>query len=408
MNPSSSPRIPGTPFLHAPGPTRLPAQVVNAMGTQPLELGDPALDTLIARCEDGLRRVFGTRESDVFLYAANGHGAWEATVCNLVAPGGCVVVAGSGTFSEAWAAHAEGLGVRVQRTACEDGHAADPGAVEQLLRADTAREIAAVFVVHTDTGSGVTSDMQAFRDAIDAASHPALLVVDVVASLAAAPFDMDALRVDVAIGASQKALMVPPGLCFVAVNGKAMRVADNNKAPRVYWDWLRRKSELSYRKFCGTPPQSLLMGLDAALGLVFEEGLAQVIARHRLLAGAVQAAVEGWSERGDLAFHVRNPASRSVSVTTIAVRPGIDPEALRTLARERFQVGIAGGLGSLAGRIFRIGHLGDLNAPMVLGCLAGVEAAMSASGIAYGPGVAHAVRVLSAPIEEKDAKEAAR
>lgn len=399
MNPFSSfsLRIPGTPFLHAPGPTRLPAQVVNAMGIQPLELGDPALDTLIADCENGLRRVFGARHSDVFMYAANGHGAWEATVCNLVAPGGCVVVAGSGTFSEAWALHAEGLGVRVLRTACEVGRAADAGAVEALLRADTAHEIAAVFAVHTDTGSGVTSDMQAFRDAIDAASHPALLVVDVVASLAAAPFDMDALRVDVAIGASQKALMVPPGLSFVAVNEKAMRVAEANRTPRVYWDWLRRRSDLSYRKFCGTPPQSLLMGLKAALDLVFEEGLAQVIARHRRLAAAVQAAVEGWSERGDVAFHVRDAKSRSVSVTTIAVREGIDPEALRTLARERFQVGIAGGLGNLAGRIFRIGHLGDLNAPMVLGCLAGMEAAMSASGIAYGPGVERAVRVLSAP-----------
>jgi alanine-glyoxylate transaminase/serine-glyoxylate transaminase/serine-pyruvate transaminase len=367
------------------------------MGTQPLELGDPALDTLIADCEAGLRRVFGARRADVFLYAANGHGAWEATLCNLVAPGGCVVVAGSGTFSQAWALHAEGLGVRVLRTACEDGCAADPAAVGQLLRADTARDIAAVLVVHTDTGSGVTSDMQAFRDAIDAAGHPALLVVDVVASLAAAPFDMDALRVDVAIGASQKALMVPPGLCFVAVNEKALRVAERNTAPRVYWDWLRRKSELSYRKFCGTPPQSLLMGLQAALGLVFEEGLDHVIARHRRLAAAVQAAVEGWSEGGDLRFHVRDPASRSVSVTTIAVRAGIDPEALRTLARERFQVGIAGGLGQLAGQIFRIGHLGDLNAPMVLGCLGGVEAALSASGIAYGPGVERAVRVLSAP-----------
>ncbi|MFM9926284.1 aminotransferase class V-fold PLP-dependent enzyme [Variovorax sp. H27-G14] len=396
---SLSSRIPGTLFLHAPGPTRLPPQVVNAMGTQPLELGDPALDTLIAACESGLRRVFGTAQSDVFMYAANGHGAWEAAISNLAAPGQCVVVAGSGTFSEAWALHAEGMGVRVQRTACEEGHAADAGAVAQLLRAESAREIVAVFVVHTDTGSGVTSNLQAFRDAIDAAAHPALLVADVVASLGAAPFDMDALRVDVAIGASQKALMVPPGLSFVAVNEKALNVARNNPTPRVYWDWLRRKSELSYRKFCGTPPQNLLMGLHAALGLVFEEGLAQVIARHRLLADAVQAAVQGWSERGDVGFHVREPKSRSVSVTTIAVREGIDPEALRTLARERFQVGIAGGLGSLAGRIFRIGHLGDLNAPMVLGCLAGVEAAMHASGIAYGPGVAHAVRVLAGPLE---------
>ncbi|PCE24126.1 hypothetical protein BWP39_31055 [Paraburkholderia acidicola] len=399
---SSAPRIPGTFFLHSPGPVRLPQQVANALGTQPFELGDPALDELIARCESGLKRVFGTSQSDVFLYAANGHGAWEAAICNLVSPGECVAVAGSGAFSEAWALYAEELGVQVRRTACEIGHAADPAAVGQLLRADTAHEIVAVFVVHTDTGAGVTNNLQAFRNEIDAASHPALLVVDAVASLAAEAFDMDTWGVDVAIGASQKALMISPGLSFMAVSEKAMRVAEANKTPRVYWDWLRRRSDLSYRKFCGTPPQNLLMGLDVALALIFEEGLPNVLARHRLLASAVQAAVEGWSERGDVGFFVREPHARSVSVTAIEVRPGVDPEKLRTIARERFQVGIAGGVGALVGRTFRIGHLGDLNAPMVLGCLAGIEAAMSISGIAYGPGLEHAVRLLSSSTIEKE------
>jgi alanine-glyoxylate transaminase/serine-glyoxylate transaminase/serine-pyruvate transaminase len=394
-------RIPGTPFLHAPGPTRLPPQVANALGGQPFELGDPALDGLIADCEQGLKRLFcSPADAELFLYAANGHGAWEAAITNLVAPGQCVVVAGSGPFAEAWAVHAEGLGVPVQRTPWREGHAADAAAVEELLRADRARAVVAVFVVHTDTGSGVTNDVAAFRAAIDAADHPALLVVDVVASLAATPFDMGACGVDVAIGAGQKALMLPPGLSFVAAGARALQVAERNPAPRFYWDWQRRRSPLNYRKFCGTAPQNLLMGLQAALSLVEAEGLQQVFARHRLLAQAVQAAVAGWAEAGDVSLFVHDAAVRSVSVTTIGVRAGIDPEALRRLARERFQVGLAGGLGTLAGRIFRIGHLGDLNAPMVLGCLAGVEAAMQASGIAYGPGVARAVAVLGGAAQE--------
>ena len=396
MNPS--PRQPGVAFLHAPGPTRLPPSVAQALGTQPMELGDPALDGLIADCEQGLARLFGAGPgTELFLYAANGHGAWEAVITNLVAPGQCVLVAGSGPFAEAWAVHAEGLGVQVQRTPWPEGHAADAGAVEELLRADRAQAVVAVFVVHTDTGSGVTNDIAAFRAAIDAAGHPALLVVDVVASLAATPFDMGALGVDVAIGAAQKALMVPPGLSFVAGGARALQVAERNPAPRFYWDWQRRRSPLNYRKFCGTAPQNLLMGLQAALALVEAEGMPNVFARHRLLAQAVQAAVAGWAEGGALDFFVRDAAVRSVSVTTIAVQRGIDPEALRRLARERFQIGLAGGLGALAGRIFRIGHLGDLNAPMMLGCLAGVEAALQASGIAHGPGVARAVQLLGAP-----------
>jgi alanine-glyoxylate transaminase/serine-glyoxylate transaminase/serine-pyruvate transaminase len=251
--------------------------------------------------------------------------------------------------------------------------------------------------VHTDTASGVTSDLAAMRRAIDAAHHPALLVADVVASLGAAPFAMDALGIDVALGASQKGLMCPPGVGFIAVNAKAMSVAERCAAPRFYWDWLRRKHELSYRKFCGTPPQNLLFGLEAALSLIFSEGLDAVWARHGRLAGAVHAAVGGWREGGMLDFFAREPASRSVSVTTIAVKPGVDIEALRTVARERFQVAIAGGLGPLTGLAFRIGHLGDCNPAVILGAIAGVEAALRSLGVAVGEGGTQcAVRYLAA------------
>jgi len=392
-----STRIPGRRFLHSPGPTHVPDEVMDAMHRQPMDLGDPRVSRNIEACETGLRRLLQTQSAGVFMYAANGHGAWEVVIENLVAPGETVLVPGTGHFSESWALQTEAMGRRVLRTPWQEGHAIDAAAVEQALRADRARDIKAVFVVHTDTASGVTSDLAALRAALDAADHPALLVVDVVASLGAAPFAMDAGRINVVVGASQKGLMLPPGLGFVAVDKQAMEMSQRNAAPRYYWDWRLRDNELSYRKFCGTPPQNLLFGLEASLGLIFQEGLEQVWARHALLSRAVHAAVEGWSQAGALSFFAPQAGSRSVSVTSVQVAPGIDPEAMRTVARERFQVAIAGGLGPMAGRVFRIGHLGDLNPAMILGCLAGVEAAMTVQGIPFGrDGVQRAIACLAA------------
>ncbi|MDE2147261.1 MAG: aminotransferase class V-fold PLP-dependent enzyme [Burkholderiales bacterium] len=388
--------MPGRRFLHSPGPTPLPEAVLHAMAVQPMDLGDPRVDANIAACEQGLQRLLQTR-ADVFLYAANGHGAWEAVAVNVAAPGQAVLVPGSGHFSASWAEQTEALGIRVQRTPWHEGRPIDPEAVEQALREDRAQAIRAVFAVHTDTASGCTSDLAAIRRAIDAARHPALLVADVVASLAAAPFAMDALGVDVALGASQKGLMCPPGLCFTAVNARALAQAVANPAPRYYWDWVRRRGELSYRKFCGTPPQNLMFGLEAAIGLIEREGLAEVQARHARLAGAVWAAVEGWREGGALGFLTPEAAHRAVSVTTITVPPGLDVEALRTTARERFQVAMAGGLGPQTGRAFRIGHLGDCNPAMVLGAIAGIEAALRVHGVPLGEGgTRRAVQALAA------------
>ena len=379
-------RIPGRRFLHSPGPTPVPDEVLWAMSRQPMDLGDPRLARTIAACEQGLKQLLRTEAGEVFLYAANGHGVWEAAVENLLPLGGTALVPGTGHFSESWAVQTEALGRRVVRTPWVQRQPIDVDAVVRALREDTARAIAAVFVVHTDTSSGITSDLAALRAVIDATGHPALFVVDVVASLGAAPFDMDALRADVVIGASQKGLMCPPGVGFVAVGPRAMEVARANPAPRFYWDWVRRQSELSYRKFCGTAPQSLVAGLEAALGLLFTEGLEAVFERHRRLAGAVHAAVQAWGSAGALGFYAAQPASRSVSVTTVTVPAGTDVDALRAVARERFQVAFAGALGPLAGQAFRIGHLGDQNPAAILGCLAGIEAAMSVRGIPHGRG----------------------
>ena len=392
-----NPRIPGRRFLHSPGPTHVPDEVMDAMRRQPMDLADVRVDQTIAACEEGLRRVLKTEKGRVLMFSANGHGAWEATIANVIPPGKKVLIPGTGHFSDSWALQTESLGYPVLRTPWVEGLPIDVQAVEQALRDDREHEIAALFVIHTDTASGVTSDVPALRRALDASGHPALFVVDVVASLGAAPFEMDGWGVNVAVGASQKGLMVPPGLGIVAVDDRAMAVAAANPAPRFFWDWRLRDSPLSYRKFCGTAPQTLLAGLQAALELIELEGLDQVHARHRLLSSAVHAAVDAWSEAGALGHFCTVPEARSVSVTTIKIPSGVDPDALRKVARERFQVSIAGGLGPLTGRAFRIGHLGDLNPAMILGCLAGVEAAMTVLGIPFGrDGVARAVARLAA------------
>jgi len=371
-------------LLQSPGPTPVPDEVLHAMARQPMDMGDPRLDDTIAACESGLRRLLHSDGAEVFFYATNGHGAWEAVVENLVPPGGAVLIPGTGHFSESWAVQTEALGRRVVRTPWQPGWAIDTEALAQALRDDTRQQIVAVFVVHTDTSSGITSDLRAICSAMAATGHPALLVVDAVASLGCTPIDMDALPANVVLGASQKGLMTPPGVGFVAVDALAWQQAERNPAPRFYWDWRLRRSPLNYRKFCGTPPQTLLFGLEAAFGLIALEGEAALYARHRRLAGAVQAAVAGWAEAGALGFFARDPASRSVSVTTITVPQGVDIDALREVARDRFGVAIAGGLGPLTGKAFRIGHLGDSNPATILGCLGALEAAMLVQGIAFG------------------------
>lgn len=390
------PYIPGIRLLHSPGPSNVPKAVMDAMTNQPIDMGDPRVDACIDACEDGLRSLLNAPSAEVFMYAANGHGVWEAMIVNLLAPGQKVLILGTGHFSDSWALMAEAMGAVVLRTPYQEGYPIDLAAVQDALRADTKHEIVAVFAVHTDTASSTTSDVLALRKAIDATKHPALFVVDVVASLGAVPFEMEKWGVNAVIGASQKGLMVPPGVGFCAADARAMEVCAANPAPRFYWDWLRRRKGPSYSRFCGTAPQNLLFGMQASFGLLAKEGLANVHARHARLAGAVQAAVQSWSEAGNLQFLCRVPEARSVSVTAVLVKPGIDPELIRKTARDQFQVLIAGGLGPFAGRVFRIGHLGDLNPAMILGCLSGVEAAMQSLGINVGErGVRSAVEYLA-------------
>ena len=379
-------RIPGRRLLQSPGPSPVPDEVLHAMSRQPMDMGDPRLDATIAACEAGLRRLLHTETAEVFFYATNGHGAWEVVIENLLPPGSAVLIPGTGHFSESWAVQTEALGRRVVRTPWQPGWPIDTAALTQALRDDRAHQIVAVFAVHIDTASGITSDLPAIRAAMDASGHPALLVVDAVASLGCTRLSMDTLPANVVLGASQKGLMVPPGVGLVAVDAQAWAVSERNTGPRYYWDWRLRKSPLSYRKFCGTPPQTLMFGLAAALALIEQEGEDAVHARHRWLAAAVQACVAGWAEGEVLGFFARDASSRSVSVTTISVPEGFDVEGFRDLARDRFGVAIAGGLGPLTGKALRIGHLGDSNAATILGCLGGVEAALRVLGVPIGAG----------------------
>jgi alanine-glyoxylate transaminase/serine-glyoxylate transaminase/serine-pyruvate transaminase len=390
------PRIPGVRLLHAPGPTPIPTAVLAAMHEQSLDLADPRVDAVIADCEAGLRSLVGADvDAGIYLFICNGHGAWETTLVNLIAPGRQVLIPGTGHFSDGWAEVAQANGIDTIRTAWTPGLPIDADSVAAALREDRERRIDAVCVIHTDTASSVTSDLRAIRQAMDETGHPALLVVDVVASLAAAPFSMRDCGVDVAMGASQKGLMMPAGLGFAVAAKKAREVCARNERPRHYWDWRRRDGALNYQKFCGTPPLQLLLGLRAALGLLEAEGLEQVHRRHARLARAVHAAVERWRIGGALDFYCQAPAARSASVTTIATGPGVDALALRQIARERFQVGLAGGLGPMTGRAFRIGHLGDQNEATILGCLTGVEATLAALEVPRGEGaIAAAIATL--------------
>lgn len=374
---------PGRQFLHTPGPTAIPDRVLNAMHRQPLDLSDPQLAEIVQSCLDDLRTVFATA-GDIFIYAANGHGGWEAVLSNLFEPGETALVPETGYFSDAWAAHARALGIDARAMPGDIRRAIDPSRLEAVLRDDRAGRIKAVLAVHADTATGVISDIPALRAAIDAARHPALLVVDVVASLGASPFRMDEWGVDVAIGASQKALMGPPGLAFVAANARARAVAAETRGPRHYWDWAYRAGPEGYRRFCGTAPEHNLFALRAALDLLAEEGLAAAQQRHAKLAGAVWRAIEAWSAAGDLGFNVLAPGERSVSVTTILTPAGFDGGKVREHARAHRGVALGGGLGALAGRAFRIGHLGDLNEPMILGCLAAVELTLRDLGLRCG------------------------
>jgi alanine-glyoxylate transaminase/serine-glyoxylate transaminase/serine-pyruvate transaminase len=374
----------GREFLSIPGPTTVPDEVLRAMHRPAIDLYSGQHLELTQSCLADLARVLGTR-GPTYIYAANGHGAWEAALTNVLSRGERVLVLESGRFAAGWGQMAAMLGVEVEALPGSYRAAVDPGALAARLRADREGAIKAVLVVQVDTASGVVNDIPALRRAIDEAGHGALLMVDTIASLATMPFEMDGWGVDVAVAAAQKGLMTPPGLGFVAAGERALAAHRQADLRTFYWDWTQRDGPEHYQKYCGTPPEHLMFGLRRALDLLLEEGLDNVFLRHRLLAEAVRRAVAVWAEGGALAFNVERPAERADSVTPILLH-GHDPRALLDYCNRRCGVVLGIGIGELRDSSFRIAHMGHVNAPMILGTLGVVETALAALGIPHGQG----------------------
>ena len=375
----------GREFLSIPGPTTVPDAVLAAMHRPAIDIYSGALLEVTTSCLADLRRVFRT-DGRVYIYAANGHGAWEAALVNVLSAGDTVLVLESGLFAAVWGEMARVLGIEVETLPGGWRHAVDPAAFAARLRADGTGRIKAVLVVQVDTASGAVNDIPAIREAMDAAGHAALLMVDVIASLATMPFEMDQWGVDVAVAGSQKGLMTPPGLSFVAAGPKAVAAHRAAGLRTRYWDWTEREGPQHYQKYCGTPPEHLLFGLRKALDLLFEEGLDNVFRRHRLLAEAVRRAVAVWAEGGILEFNIEEPSERADSVTTVLLADARDPKPLLEFCARQCGVVLGVGIGPLGGRAFRIAHMGHVNAPMILGTLGGLEVGLAALDIAHGKG----------------------
>lgn len=375
----------GRKFLNTPGPSNVPERVLNAMHRPTLDLSDPEFLDISISCFLDMRRVILT-DGEIFLYASNGHGVWEAALTNVFSPGDTVLVPESGNFSAAWQDMAVALGLEVQTVPGDWRRAVRPEAVEDALRRDTGGKIKGVLLVHADTATSTLCDIPAVRSAIDAAGHDALLLVDTIAALGTVAYRMDEWGVDVTVAASQKGLMMAPGIGIIAASEKALKAHENAALPRRYWDWRNRLEREYYRKFCGTAPQLLVFGLREALDMLFEEGLETVFERHRVLAGATHAAVEVWSQAGTLTFNALEPRERAAGVTTVRTAPGIDANRFRDVCRDEMMAALGGGLGKLDGRAFRIAHMGDLNAPMLFGALGAVEATFGYLDIPYASG----------------------
>jgi alanine-glyoxylate transaminase/serine-glyoxylate transaminase/serine-pyruvate transaminase len=388
----------GREFLALPGPTTVPDEVLAAMHRPAIDIYAGDAIALTDSLLDDLRQVFKT-QGRTYIYAANGHGAWEAAVTNTLSQGDKVLALESGRFAVNWAEMAKVRGADVEVLAGDLRRAVDPAELEARLRADTSGEIKAILVVQIDTATGVVNDIPAIRAAIDAAGHDALLMVDAIASLGTMPFSMDEWGVDVAVCGSQKGLMTPPGLSFVAAGPRALEAHKTADLRSHYWDWTAREGDLHYEKYCGTPPEHLLFGLRRALDMLIDEGLDAVFERHRILATAVRAAVDEWTKGQVMAFNITDPGQRANSVTTVRIDSGHQPAPLLEWCNRQCGVVIGIGIGALDGKAFRIAHMGHVNAPMILGTLGVIEAGLNALDIPHGAGgVQAAVEAIAAEV----------
>jgi alanine-glyoxylate transaminase/serine-glyoxylate transaminase/serine-pyruvate transaminase len=371
----------GQHFLQIPGPSPVPERILRAIDRQVIDHRGPEFQKLGQQLLADIRPIFGTTQP-VIIYPASGTGAWEAAIVNTLSPGDHVLMAETGQFATLWRALAARWGIEVDFLPGDWRHGVDASAIQAKLAEDKTHAIKAVMVVHNETSTGCLSDIAAVRKAMDGAKHPALLMVDTISSLGSAPVRHDAWGADVTVSGSQKGLMLPPGLSFTAVSEKALAAARTNKLPRSYWDWHEMLTFNAKGFFPYTPATTLLYGLREAIAMLNEEGLDNVFARHQRLAAACRAAVEGWG----MEVLCQDTKVYSPILTGVMMPAGHDADHFRKVALENFNISFGAGLGKVAGKVFRIGHLGDCNELTLMAALCATEMAFKLSGVPFKAG----------------------
>ena len=371
----------GRHFLQIPGPTNVPDRILRAIERPTIDHRGPAFGAMVRDILEGLHGIFKAR-GPIVIYPASGTGAWEAALVNTLSPGDRVLMFETGHFALLWCALAERLGLVVERVPGDWRRGIDVEAAAERLAGDRARAIKAVCVVHNETSTGVRAPIALLRSAMDREDHPALLFVDIISSLASMDYRHDEWGVDVTIAGSQKGLMLPPGLSFNALGDKALAAAKGAGLARSYWDWEPMLAANTSGFFPYTPATNLLFGLAEAIAMLNEEGLDAVFARHDRLAEATRRAVSAWG----LEVFCREPQAHSSSLTAVLMPEGHDADAFRATALEHYNLSLGNGLNRLAGKVFRIGHLGDFNELMLAGTLSGIEMGLSVAGVPHRRG----------------------
>ena len=384
---------PGRHFLQIPGPTNVPDRVLRAIDRATIDHRGPEFGRLGREVLQGLKQIFRT-EGPVVIYPASGTGAWEAALVNTLSPGDRVLMFETGHFATLWHEMATRLGLEAEFIPGDWRHGVDPEVVEAKIAEDRTHTVKAVCVVHNETSTGVTSRIPEIRRAIDRTGHPALFLVDTISSLASIDYRHDEWGVDVTVAGSQKGLMLPPGLSFNAISGKALAASETARLARSYWDWKAMLASNATGFFPYTPGTNLLYGLREAILMLLEEGLPNVFARHARHAETTRRAVRAWG----LEVLCMDPQEYSGSLTAALMPVGSDPDALRAVILARFDMSLGAGLGKLKGRVFRIGHLGDFNDLTLAGTLAGVEMGLRLTGFSVQrSGVSAALDYLTDP-----------
>ena len=376
-----TPYAAGRHFLQIPGPTNVPDRVLRAMDYPTIDHRGPQFAEIGAKCLAGMKTIFKT-DSHAVIYPASGTGAWESALVNTLQEGDLVLMVETGHFASLWHKMASRLGLETEFLATDWRRGVDPQQVEDRLRADTENKIKAVCIVHNETSTGSTSRVNEVRLAMDNVGHDALLLADTISSLASIDFRHDEWGVDVTVAGSQKGLMLPPGLSFNAVSEKALAVASKGGMRRSYWDWEEQIAANKDGAFPFTPATNLLYGLAEAIDMLHEEGLDNVFKRHDRHAAATRKAVQAWG----LEVLCQEPKDYSSALTAVLLPDGHNADAFRAGVLQNFNMSLGNGLAKLAGKVFRIGHLGDFNDLMLLGTLSGVEMGLSLANIPHQKG----------------------